>query len=150
MKTHRAITPEQARRLADMVVGLPIPFTLTWSEGKMKRTIQQNALLHMWFGEIAKWHGDCTADEVKGWCHHKWGLDIRKRDPQFLYVWTKATERMDYEQQCRLLSSGIMSISSEMGAPELSEYMNAMALHYRAEGVRLTDPEMLKHEEESK
>lgn len=149
MKTSCAITFEQAQRLADMVVGLPIPFTLTWSEGKIKRTTQQNALLHMWFGEIAKHFGDRDAHFVKGECHHKWGLTIRQRDPGFLYVWTKATDCMDYEQECKLLASEILSVSSAMSVDELSEYMGALACEYRSQGVRLTDPELRKYEGEN-
>ena len=146
MKTHRVMTADQAQRLAGMITGLPLPFTVTVTEGDIKRTIQQNALLHQWYGQVAKQHGDCTMVDVKGWSHHKWGLPIKLRNPQFAWVWKQSGEKLNYEQQCALLASGVLNISSSMNVSELSEYMGAMQLHYRGEGVHLTDPDAMRYE----
>ena len=86
--------------------------------------------------------------DVKGECHHKWGLPIKLRDRQFAWVWHNSGEKLNYGQQCALLASGVLNISSSMNVSELSEYLEAMQLHYRAEGVRLTDPEAAKYEQE--
>lgn len=141
MKTSRVITADQAQRLADMITGLPLPFTLTWTEGEIKRTTQQNALLHQWYGQIAKHFGDRDMTQVKGECHHKWGLPIKLRNQQFAWVWKHSGAGLNYEQQCSLLASGVLNISSSMNTKELSEYMDAMSAHYRAQGVPLVDPE---------
>jgi hypothetical protein len=135
-----ALTATEAGRLAEWVEGLPTPFTLTFKEGKV-RTLDQNALLHKWFGEIAKQKGDRTAMQVKGECHNEYALAIKMRDPQWAWVWVRTGAILDYEQQCRALTSGVFYVSSGMSVPELSEYMEAMSQAYRSKGFRLTDPE---------
>lgn len=132
-----------AKRLIDEA---PDGWTVTLRKAGENRTIQQNRTLHMWFGEVAKQSGDLDAIDVKGMCHRRWGLTIKMRDPQWAWVWERTGARLPYEKQCALLASGVMNVSSSMSVPELSEYMDAMARHYRSEGVRLTDPEALKYE----
>lgn len=146
MRTYRVMDADEAQRLVRNLAGLPLPFTVTVTEGEIKRTVAQNALLHQWYGQVAKWHGDCTMVEVKGWSHHKWGLPIKLRNPQFAWVWKQSGERLPYEKQCALLASGVLNISSSMNVSELSEYIDAMQAHYRASGVALVDPEALKYE----
>lgn len=143
MKARRII------RTSDNLVSLyaelgnrPQPFTVTIEQGGVKtRTIPQNSLLHMWFGEIAKQRGDVTLDDVKGECHRRWGLMIRMRNPQFAFIWNSTGAKMDYEKQCKLLASGVLSVSSGMEDKELREYLNEVSRHFRGEGFRLTEPE---------
>ena len=109
---------------------------LTW-----KRSLSQNALLHMWFGEIAKHFGDRSAQDVKGECHRDLGLSIRLRDEQFAWVWQKTGARLDREKQAALLASECLNLSSGMSVKDLREYMDEIERHYRAQGVPLTHPE---------
>lgn len=147
MKGRRVIeTPDDFARLQAFLADFPMPYTLTIAQGK-GRTLSQNALLHMWFGEIAKQRGDSTMIEVKGQCHRKYGLAIRLRDDQFAFVWKRVSLGMSYEQECKLLASGILRVTSDMNAKEFAEYMDPMAHDYRAEGFRLTDPEILKYQD---
>ena len=129
-----------AERLANHLVGLPMPFTVTVKDGK-PRSLPQNALLHKWFGEIAAQDGDKDAKEVKGICHHEYGLDIRLRDAQWAWVWNNSAGHLSYEKQCAVLASGVLNVSSGMSGPELKEYMDVMNRDYTQRGVRLTQPE---------
>lgn len=147
MKGRRVIqSPDDYGRLQAFLANMPMPYTLTVSQGK-GRTLSQNSLLHKWFGEIAKQRGDMSMTDIKGQAHRKFGLAIRLRDEQFAYVWRRCSLGMNYEQQCKLLASGILSVSSAMTVKELTEYMDAMAADYRAEGVFLTDPELLRYQD---
>lgn len=145
MRTHRIMTHADAAKLAGVLVDLPLPLTVTVGEGG-KRSLQQNALLHKWYGQIASHKGDVTAMDVKGQCHVAYGVPIRLRDPVFARVWQSMFAGLTYEQQCFLFSRGILAMTREMGVKELSEYMDAMARDYRTEGVFLTDPEAQKYE----
>jgi hypothetical protein len=145
VKPYRAMTPEHARRLADMLVGLPLPFSMTIGDGDA-RTLSQNALLHKWFGQIAAHFGDRDAMTVKGECHHKFGLPIKLRNEQFAWVWKQTGAKLTYSQQCNYLASGTLNVSSGMSVKELTEYMDAMARDYREQGVDLIDPEARKYE----
>ena len=116
-----------------------MPYTLTVRDGRC-RTLDQNALLHKWYSEAAKQMHDSAAD-VKGQCHHEYGLPIRLQDPQFAWLWTNSAAKLPYEKQCKVLASGQFQISSKMTTKELSEYMAAMQRDYLAQGVQLTNPE---------
>jgi len=147
MQGRRVIeTPQDATRFHAFLGDMPMPYTVTVAKGK-GRTLSQNALLHKWFGEIAAQIGDLSMTDVKGQCHRKYGLAIRLRDPQFAFVWKRASLGLSYEQQCAFLASGVMNVSSAMLVSELSEYMEPMARDYRQMGVRLTDPETLKYQD---
>ena len=161
METRRVVTPEQAERLAAYVVGLPLPFTITIGSGK-SRTIPQNSLLHKWFGEVARHFEHMTAAEVKGQCHYRWGLPIRRRNAGFAFLWDRATAGLSYEQKCKVLSGTVLNretgkwekspesfrISSGMNVPELREYMDAMMKEYADQGVYLTDPNLRGYDED--
>lgn len=140
-------TKADAFKLIAHVAGLPFPFFVTVAKGEPPRTTQMNSTLHMWFGQIAKHYGDRDAVQVKGECHHRWGLAIKRRDTQWAWVWDRSCGALDYEKQCKALASGVFQVSSSMSVKELGEYMDALFRHYTAEGVRLTDPEARKHEE---
>jgi len=141
MKPYRAVTKEHAERLALILVGLPLPFSLTIGDGDA-RSLSQNALIHKWFGEVSRHFGDMTAVQIKGQCHHRHGLPIKRRNEQFAWVWKQTGEKLNYEQQCRYLASGTLNISSGMTVKELTEYMDAMKIDYAEQGVFLTDPEL--------
>lgn len=125
-----------------MVETAPVGSVITCA--KVDRTKLQNALLHKWFGEIARQWNDSTLVDVKAQMHYKYGVPIRNRDPVFNYVWANLTADLPYEKKIGLLKTGVLAMSSVMTKKELSEYMDAMALDMRAEGYTLTDPEELK------
>ena len=139
METRTVITSEEAKKLAEVVTGISLPFTLTWTEGAI-RTPLQNSLIHKWFGEIARQQDDSAAD-VKGRCHVAYGVPIRLRDPVWGRVWEVMFAPLSYEQQCFLFAKGILSMTRDMTTRQLTEYMDAMQRDYLAQGVRLTIPE---------
>jgi len=106
-----------------------------------KRSLSQNALLHVWYGQIAKHYGDRSALDVKGEVHRDLGLHIRLRDPQFNWVWQRTGALLDFEKQAKILASGVFDFSSAMSVKELSEYMDEISRFYEAKGVRLTHPD---------
>lgn len=116
------------------------PFTVTFQAGE-KRTLSQNALIHKWYDEIANHYGDRDAAQVKAECHVEFGLPIRLRDEAFDWVWQKSGAKLPYDKQLALFQRGTFAMTSEMTTAELTEYMDAVSRHYRAEGVMLTDPE---------
>jgi len=105
-----------------------------------KRSLKANALLHLWFKEIADHLGDRSALDVKGECHRDLGLVIRLRDPQFNWVWARTGALLDYEKQSKMLASGVLDFSSAMSTADLSAYMDEISRFYEAKGVRLTRP----------
>lgn len=123
-----------------------MPYTVTFAPGA-GRTNSQNSLLHKWFTEISVQVGDSTMTDIKGQCHRKYGLAIKLRDAQFAWVWQRSGAGLTYDQQCSLLASGVLNVSSSMTVKELTEYMGAMGKDYREQGYTLTDPQIMKYED---
>jgi hypothetical protein len=132
-----ATTPEQAGRLAEWVEGMPLPFTLTMKEGKV-RTLSQNALLHKWFGEIAK-QTHSTADQVKRECKFYQGCPILMADdPQFV-AFLSNLKNLTVEE--KIAAMDYISVTSVMTTKQLSAMCDAVEAKYLPQGVRLTQPE---------
>ena len=131
---------------AAFIAAQPCPVTVTLEHGE-GRTLSQNALVHKWYGEIAKQTGDRTAAQVKGQCHLEYGVPIKMRDPSWAWVWAQISKRLDYEQQCKVFEKGILAMTRVMTVKELTEYMDAVSQAYRAQGIRLTDPEEMKYQD---
>ncbi|MEL7281317.1 MAG: hypothetical protein AAGK79_13235 [Pseudomonadota bacterium] len=116
----------------------PYPFRINPGDG---RSLSQNALFHLWVGQIASQRGDVSASTVKGELHHRFGLGIRLRDPQFTFIWDKiGASDWPYDKQCNLLSSGALNVSSAMTTAELKEYLNEIELLAAQQGWHLTHP----------
>lgn len=116
---------------------MPIPFTLTVKEGKV-RTLSQNALLHKWFGEIAKQTHE-TADQVKRECKFYQGCPILMADdPQFV-AFLSNLKNLTVEE--KIAAMDYISVTSVMTTKQLSAMCDAVEAKYLPQGVRLTQPE---------
>ncbi|WP_411975966.1 hypothetical protein [Sulfitobacter faviae] len=132
-----ALTAQDAGRLAEWVEGLPVPFTLTMREGKV-RSLSQNALLHKWFGEIAK-QTHSTADQVKRECKFYQGCPILMADdPQFV-AFLSHLKSLTIEQ--KIAAMDYISVTSVMNTKQLSAMCDAVEAKYLPQGIRLSQPE---------
>lgn len=139
------MTADQAKRLADMVVGLPLPFTVTITEGEIKRTMSQNALFHAWMGQIGKATHD-TPDSVKADCHIRWGIPIfRAEDAAYSDFITSALGGRARREVKDMIERGFIPCTRIMSPEILSKYMDAVWREYSPH-VRLMDPEARKYE----
>ena len=132
-----AVTPEQAGRLAEWVEGLPVPFTLTFKEGKV-RTISQNALLHKWIGEIAK-QTHSPVDQVKRECKFYQGCPILMADDPAFCAFLKHLKNLTLEE--KIAAMDYVSVTSVMTTKQLSQMGDAMRAKYLPQGIHMTDPE---------
>ena len=93
-----------------------------------KRTLPQNALKSVWYGEIAKTREDVTAKDVERECKYKYGLPILRRDPMHEYVFSKAVDGLPYEKRLKVMDC--FAVTSIMSVKELSEYCQMMQNDY--------------------
>ena len=142
MKSHQCMTAEQAKRLADMLVDMPLPFTVTVTEGLI-RTNPQNDLLWKWNEEIARHRGDDTAQGIHRENKLLIGCPILMRDDGFR-AFVQRLSGLTYEQ--KLEAMDYVSVTSRMSKKQMAEYLDAVFAKFSARGVRLTDPEALKYE----
>lgn len=142
MRTYRVMTADQAQELARNLTGLPLPFTVTVTEGEI-RTNPQNDLMWKWNEEIARHRGDCSAIDVHRENKLLIGCSICMRNDAFKAFVSKLSH-LTYEE--KLEAMDFVPVTSRMSKKEMQEFMDGVERKFRAKGVPLTDPEMMKYE----
>lgn len=104
--------------------------TLSLKEGK-GRSLDQNAISHAWYEQVAAELREDTALGVKRFCKLHFGVPIlRAEDEEFRAAYNGALLRtLSYEQ--KLLAMDVLPVTSRMSVKQLSAYLDAMQQHYR-------------------
>lgn len=121
------------------------PFTATISDEEESRTQQQNRLIHRWFNDIAMQTND-SADQVKRECKFYQGCPILIAEDEQFAAFVKKLSHLTIEE--KVAAMDFVSVTSAMSVKQLGRMMDAIALKYRPQGIRLTDPEMRKYEQD--
>ena len=138
--------PTHVSALATRLLARKLPLTVTWVAGA-SRTNQQNRLVHRWFQDIANQTGDQLARDVKRFCKLHYGVPIlRIEDDAFRAFYDSAILQLPYES--KLVAMDFLPVTSRMTVKQLTALMDQMQQHFLPQGIRLTDPEALKYEEE--
>ena len=143
MRIRSAVTQTEAGRIAEWVEGLPIPFTLSVKEGKL-RSISQNALIHKVFGEIAKQSNE-SADQIKRECKFFQGCPILMADDPAFVAFVSNLSHLTTEE--KIASMDYVSVTSMMTTVQLTDFGEAVYRKYTSQGIRLTHPDDRKYEE---
>jgi hypothetical protein len=123
----------------------PLPMTVSHAKGA-RRSNPQNATLHMWFSQIAAETYE-TPSAVKGACKRRHGLPIMEAENQaWVAKWEPLYGPLEYEMQVQLFE--IIPMTSLFTVKQMSAFMDAVQLEYRAQGIALIDPEARRYEEE--
>lgn len=136
---------KEAQQAAAAIQEVGYPCTVSWAKGA-KRSLAQNATIHMWMGQIAGATGQTQA-EVKAFC--KWHLGrpiLIETKPDWAAKYAPMWESLSYEMRLQLFE--FLPVTSVMGVRQLSDFMDAMQQHYLPMGIPLVDPEARKYEGE--
>jgi len=93
-----------------------------------KRTLSQNALKAVWYGDISKHRGDVTAKDVERECKYKYGLPILRQDTMHEYVFSKAVDVLPYEKRIKVMDC--FAVTSIMSVEQKKEYLQMMQNDY--------------------
>lgn len=110
-------------------------------EFKSKRTLEQNALSHLWYCEICL-HLDNgeTVEDIKAYCKLHHGVPIMRRDDvEFREVYDKAIKGLTYEQKREIMK--ILPVTSLMKTAQLSEYLEKVQADFMNKGIMLNFPD---------
>jgi len=103
---------------------------------KTDRNLDQNALSHIWYAQIAK---DLPEDNELGWhCYCKLTIGVpilRAESEEFRKFYDGALKKLDYEQKLEAMK--FVPITSIMTVPQMSAYMEQMQLIFARRGVIL-------------
>lgn len=102
-----------------------------------KRSLDANALSHIWYAEIAKQKGDQSAHDYRLQCKLHHGVQILRRDSEeFRAFYDRFFIKLDYAE--KLQAMNWVEISRVMSTAQMTEYMNAIQNTYGPQGVVLS------------
>lgn len=98
-------------------------------EGK-GRSVEQNAVLHGWFGQVARELREDDARGVKRFCKLHFGVPIlRAEDEEFRAGYDQVIRPLAYEH--KLVAMDILPVTSRMTTIQLERCMTDIQDHYR-------------------
>ena len=103
------------------------------------RSLDQNAISHAWYEQLAR---ELREDDALGWkcyCKLHHGVPIlRAEDAEFREFYDQSIKWLTYEK--KLAAMKILPVTSLMTQEQLSAYLEAVQADFRAKGVRLEFP----------
>lgn len=140
--------PAHIEALSRLLAGRKLPMTVTFVQGS-DRTTAQNRLAQRWFSDISRQLGDVTHEDVRADCKVTFGVPIlRAENDAFRISWDRRFGASDYETVRNDVKTLDLPVTRLMTVKQMTAFMDEMQRYWSREGVRLTDPEALKYEEE--
>ena len=140
--------PTHVDALAAMLRDRKLPITVTWTQGA-PRSALQNRLAQRWFTDIATQLGDQTHEDVRAECKLVFGVPIlRAENEAFRLSYDRVIKPLPYESKLDAIKAFDLPVTRLMTVKQMTAFMDAMQRHWLPLGVRLTDPEALKYEQE--
>jgi hypothetical protein len=140
--------PIHVEALANLLRGRKLPITVTWTQGAPRSTAQ-NRLAQRWFTDIATQLGDQTHEDVRADCKLRFGVPIlRAENEAFQLSYDRVIKDLPYEDKLDAIKAFDLPVTRLMTAKQMTAFMDEMQRNWTAQGVRLTDPEALKYEQE--
>lgn len=140
--------PAHVDALADMLRGRKMPCTVSWTQGAGRKDAQ-NRLAQRWFNDIASQLGDQDREGVRAECKLRFGVPIlRAENEAFRLSYDRVMKHLPYEEKVAAIRAFDMPVTRLMTVKQMTEFMDAVQREYLPQGVRLTDPEAFKYEQE--
>lgn len=140
--------PVHVDALASMLRGRKLPITVSWVQGASRSTAQ-NRLAQRWFTDIALQLGDQTHEDVRAECKLRHGVPIlRAENDAFRLRYDQTIGPLPYEDKIAAIMAFDLPVTRLMTVKQMTAFMDAVQRDYSRQGVRLTDPEALKYEQE--
>lgn len=149
MATRVIRAPEDIEKLANFIgARTKFPLTVTITQGANRSSIQ-NRLAQRWFTDISRQLGDQTHEEVRAYCKLHFGVPLlRAENEAFRQSYDRALKGLTYEEKLAAVQSFDLPVTRLMTVKQMTAFMDDMQRHWSGQGIRLTDPEALKYEEE--
>jgi len=103
------------------------------------RTLDQNAIAHVWYEQVARELREDDAAGVKCFCKLHFGVPIlRSESDEFREKYDRLIKPMRYDEKLELMEW--FPVTSLMTTPQLSKYLEKVQAHYQGRGVWLEFP----------
>lgn len=102
------------------------------------RSLPQNALSHVWYGEIGRQDGEYSTVRARRFCKLHFGVPIKRAtDEQFRLFWdTHIKQRLTTEEKEEAMD--FVAVTSTMNKAQMTEYLTEVQAHFAQRGVILT------------
>ena len=140
--------PAHVDVLANLLRERKMPITVTWTLGA-SRTNAQNRLAQQWFTDISRQLGDQTHEDIRAECKLRFGVPIlRAENEAFRVSYDLALKSLSYEEKLAAIKAFDLPVTRLMIVTQMTAFMEEMQREWISQGIRLTDPEALKYEQE--
>ncbi|WP_212525885.1 hypothetical protein [Actibacterium sp. MT2.3-13A] len=140
--------PGHVDALAVLLRGRKMPLTVSWVQGA-SRSSAQNRLAQRWFTDIATQLGDQTHEDVRAECKLTIGVPIlRTENEAFRVSYDRTMKGLPYEEKLEAIKAFDLPVTRLMTVKQMTAFMDEMQRKWTRQGIRLTDPEALKYEQE--
>ena len=79
------------------------------------RSLEMNALSHVWYAQLAVKHAQDTAAGYKGFCKLNFGIPILREDPEFSEMYDRIFKPMSYPTKIEIMTKpGLFDVTSIM------------------------------------
>lgn len=128
---------------------LPLTVNVTASG---KRSSKQNRLNRKWMLDIADQVDGWSTEYARGYCKLHFGIPIlRNEDEEFCREYDALVRPLPYEHKIKLMMVPFdFGVTRLMTVKQQTRYLDAVQRHFSEQGVVLTDPEGLLHEEQAR
>lgn len=102
-----------------------------------KRTLTQDALAHVWYGQIADYEGN-KAEDIKSYCKYNFGMQMLGQDPdctEYINMVRDKIKPMAYEERIKFMK--YIRVTSLMDTASHAAYMKKLQLFYGTQGIEL-------------
>lgn len=148
MATRVITDPAGVDKLAAFLGARKLPVTVTITAGAGRRPLQ-NRLAQRWFTDVSRQLGDQTHEDVRAYCKLHFGVPIlRAENEAFRQSYDLTMRPLPYEQKLEAIRVMDLPVTRLMTVRQMTAFMDEVQRHWSGLGIRLTDPDALKYEEE--
>lgn len=122
------------------------PYTVYIEKGK-RRSLEQNALLHLWVQEASEQLGDESPEDKRAYCKLHFGVPILRNENEiFREAYDRVVRPLPYEQKLAIMRVPLdMPVTRLMTTGQKKRCLDDIWHHFTDLGVRLTDPDSDEH-----
>jgi len=104
------------------------------------RSLEMNALSHVWYAQLAAKVKEDTAAGYKGFCKLHFGVPILREDPEFSELYDRVFKPMSYPTKIEIMTKpGLFDVTSLMKVDQMTLYMEHIQAHF-ADKIELRWP----------
>jgi hypothetical protein len=141
MTTRTIRTDGDIDGLARLLRSRKLPLTVHITQGEPRSTAQ-NRLQRQWCNDVSQQLGDRSPEDVRAYSKLHFGVPIlRADDDAYCEAYDRLIRPLPYETKLAYMAVPFdFAVTRAMTTKQLTRYLDAMAAHWAAQGVRLTDP----------